>query len=169
MTALSTRGEDLAMNEPKELASATDVEQFSVVVIGGGQAGLAAGYHLAQRGIDFVILEKASRLGESWRRRWDSLRLFTPARYDGLPGFPFPGEERTYPTKDQMADYLEKYAERFGLPVLALGVINVSQVTPGNQRRGMLGALLRRHPPDRFQKEGLGLVVLAAHPVHARQ
>ena len=97
-----------------ELASA---ERFSVVVIGGGQAGLAAGYHLAQRGIDFVILERESHLGESWRRRWDSLRLFTPAHYDGLPGWPFPGEERTYPTKDQMADYLEKYAERFGLAV----------------------------------------------------
>jgi choline dehydrogenase-like flavoprotein len=69
-----------------ELAPSTDVERFSLVVIGGGQAGLAAGYDLAQRAIDFVILEKGARLGESWRRRWDSLRLFTPAHYDGLPG-----------------------------------------------------------------------------------
>jgi putative flavoprotein involved in K+ transport len=97
-------------------------------VIGGGQAGLAAGYDLAQRAIDFVILEKGARLGESWRRRWDSLRLFTPARYDGLPGWPFPGDERTYPTKDQMADYLEKYAERFRLPVrLGIDVLGLAR------------------------------------------
>lgn len=112
------------MNEPQQ--------RFSVVVIGGGQAGLAAGYHLAQRGIDFVILERESRLGESWRRRWDSLRVFTPARYDGLPGWPFPGEERTYPTKEQMADYLEKYAERFGLPVrLGIEVLGVTRTARG--------------------------------------
>ena len=113
---------------PTELTSATDVEQFSVVVIGGGQAGLAAGYQLVQRGSEFVILEKASRLGESWRRRWDTLRPFTPARYDGLPGWPFPGEERSYPTQDQMADYLEKYAERFDLPVrLGIDVLGLTR------------------------------------------
>jgi len=153
MAALSTGEQALGMNEPQqsasedgahwgssgsqseaptELASATRVERFSVVVIGGGQAGLAAGYHLAQRGIDFVILEKASRLGENWRRRWDSLRLFTPARYDGLPGWPFPGEERRYPTQDQLADYLEKYAERFGLPVrLGIEVLGLTRTERG--------------------------------------
>jgi putative flavoprotein involved in K+ transport len=100
-----------------ELPSASEVERFSVVVIGGGQTGLARGYELAQRGIDFVILERGSRLGESWRPRWDPLRLNTPARYDGLPGLPFHSEVETYPTKDRMTEYLEKYAERFGLPV----------------------------------------------------
>jgi glycine/D-amino acid oxidase-like deaminating enzyme len=106
------------LSEPTtELASATDDERFSVVVIGGGQTGLATGYDLVQRGIDFVILERGSRLGENWRPRWDPLRLSTPARYDGLPGLPFHSEAGTYPTKDQMAEYLEKYAERFGLPV----------------------------------------------------
>jgi len=97
--------------------AAAGAEHLSVVVIGGGPAGLAAGYALAQRGIDFVILESASRLGENWRPRWDSGRLFTPARFDGLPGLPLHGEEGRHLTKDQIAEYLEQYAQRFGLPV----------------------------------------------------
>jgi putative flavoprotein involved in K+ transport len=116
MTAITAGEEDLAV-----------IERFSVVVIGAGQAGLAAGYELAQCGINFVVLERESRLGENWRPGWDSRRLFTPARYGGLPGWPFEGEEGTYPTKDQMTDYLEKYAERFGLPVrLGINVLGVA-------------------------------------------
>jgi putative flavoprotein involved in K+ transport len=88
-----------------------------VVVIGGGQAGLATGYHLAKQGLPFVILDANERIGDSWRERWDSLRLFTPARYDGLPGWPFPAPAWSFPTKDEMADYLEAYAARFDLPV----------------------------------------------------
>jgi putative flavoprotein involved in K+ transport len=91
--------------------------QFGTVVIGGSQAGLAVGYHLAQRGVSFVILDENDRIGDAWRRRWDSLRLFTPGRYDGLPGMPFPGSPSSYPTKDEAADYLEAYARRFELPV----------------------------------------------------
>jgi putative flavoprotein involved in K+ transport len=97
--------------------SAAGAEHFSVVVIGGGPAGLAAGYALAQRGIEFVILESESRLGEHWRPRWDSVRLFTPARFDGLPGLPLHGEEGRHLTKDQILEYLEQYVQRFGLPV----------------------------------------------------
>ena len=93
------------------------VERYDTIVIGGGQAGLAAGYHLAQQNVDFVILDAGPRIGESWRRRWDSLRLFTPARYSGLPGMPFPDAPMHLPDKDQVADYLERYAERFDLPV----------------------------------------------------
>ena len=92
-------------------------QRFQAIVIGGGQAGLAVGYHLARRGIDFVILESNQRVGDSWRCRWDSLRLFTPARFDGLVGMPFPAAPHTFPTKDEMADYLEAYAARFDLPV----------------------------------------------------
>jgi putative flavoprotein involved in K+ transport len=92
-------------------------ERFEVVVIGGGQAGLAAGYHLAKTGVRFVILDAAHRTGDAWRNRWDSLRLFTPARYDSLDGMPFPAPPSYYPTKDEMADYLEAYAGRFALPV----------------------------------------------------
>ena len=92
-------------------------ESFDVVVIGGGQAGLSVGYHLARLGLKFVILEGSDRVGDVWRRRWDSLRLFTPARLDGLDGMPFPAPRNHFPTKDEMADYLEAYAARFGLPV----------------------------------------------------
>jgi putative flavoprotein involved in K+ transport len=92
-------------------------ERVQVVVIGGGQAGLSVGYCLAERGLSFVILDAGERIGDAWRHRWDSLRLFTPAKYDGLVGMPFPGDPYAFPTKDQMADYLEEYARRFELPV----------------------------------------------------
>jgi putative flavoprotein involved in K+ transport len=94
-----------------------DPERFEVIVIGGGQAGLSVGYHLARRGLRFVILDAHRRIGDSWRQRWDSLRLFTPARWDGLDGMRFPAPPRSFPTKDQMAGYLESYAARFELPV----------------------------------------------------
>jgi putative flavoprotein involved in K+ transport len=87
------------------------------VVIGGSQAGLAVGYYLKQRGLPFVILDQNERIGDAWRKRWDSLRLFTPGRYSGLPGMPFPGRPWAYPTKDETADYLEAYARAFELPV----------------------------------------------------
>lgn len=92
-------------------------ERVKVIVIGAGQSGLSIGYHLARRGIPFVILEADERVGDVWRRRWDSLRLFTPARYDGLDGMPFPGDRYAFPSKDEMGDFLEAYAARFDLPV----------------------------------------------------
>ncbi len=92
-------------------------ERHEVIVIGAGQTGLAVGYHLARRGVPFVILDANARVGDQWRRRWDSLRLFTAARFDGLPGMPFPASRGDFPTKDEMADYLEAYVKRFGLPV----------------------------------------------------
>jgi putative flavoprotein involved in K+ transport len=92
-------------------------ERFETVVIGGGQAGLAMGYHLTRRGRPFVILDANERIGDSWRKRWDSLRVFTPARLDGLPGMPFPARASSFPTKDEVADYLAAYAARFDLPV----------------------------------------------------
>ena len=88
-----------------------------IVVIGGGQAGLALGYHLVRAERNFVILDAGTRVGDGWRRRWDSLRLFTPAKFDGLPGLPFPGDRLAFPTKDEQADYLEAYAARFSIPV----------------------------------------------------
>ena len=94
-----------------------DSHRFDVVVIGAGQAGLAAGYYLKQHGLDFVILDERTRVGDIWRSRWDSLRMFTPAKYDALPGMKFPLPWHQYPTAQQMADYLEAYVERMGLPV----------------------------------------------------
>jgi putative flavoprotein involved in K+ transport len=95
----------------------TRVERYETIVIGGGQAGLATGYHLAERDADFVVLDADARVGDGWRRRWDSLRLFTPAKYSGLPGMRFPAPPDHLPDKDEVADYLERYAERFDLPV----------------------------------------------------
>jgi putative flavoprotein involved in K+ transport len=93
------------------------VERYKTVIVGGGQAGLSVGYHLKQHGHSFVILDASERIGDSWRNRWDSLRLYSPAFRDGLPGMQFPAPPTTYPTKDEMGDYLEAYARRFGLPV----------------------------------------------------
>jgi putative flavoprotein involved in K+ transport len=93
-------------------------ERIETVIIGAGQAGLATGYHLRQRGRQFVVLDGNARVGDNWRAQWDTLRLYTPRRYDGLPGLPFPGDDRwSYPSKDEVADYLEAYAARFDLPV----------------------------------------------------
>jgi putative flavoprotein involved in K+ transport len=92
-------------------------EHFDTVIIGGGQAGLAAAYHVKQRGRTPVVLDENERVGDSWRKRWDSLRLFTPARYDGLPGLRFPAPSWSFPTKDEMADYMEAYAARFDLDI----------------------------------------------------
>jgi putative flavoprotein involved in K+ transport len=103
-------------------------ERIGTVVIGAGQAGLAAGYHLQQAGRSFEILEANDRLGDNWRTRWDSLHLFTPARHDGLPGWSFPAASWSFPSKDAMGDYLEAYAARFSLPV-STGV-QVDAVTP---------------------------------------
>ena len=94
-------------------------ERVQTLVIGGGQAGLSTGYHLRRRGLPFVILDANARVGDSWRHRWDSLRLFTPARFNGLDGWPFPAAPDVFPTKDEMADYLESYAAHFSLPVRA--------------------------------------------------
>ncbi|HKI56741.1 MAG TPA: NAD(P)-binding domain-containing protein [Trueperaceae bacterium] len=96
---------------------ASHPQRLQTVVIGAGQAGLAVGYHLQRMDLPFVILEGNARVGDTWRRRWDSLRLFTPARYDGLPGMPFPAPRNSFPSKDAMADFLEAYAARFELPV----------------------------------------------------
>jgi len=92
-------------------------QYIETIVIGGGQAGLCVGYHLAKQGLPFRILEASRRIGDAWRNRWDSLRLFTPARYDALPGLRFPARGDEFPSKDEMADYLESYARYFRLPV----------------------------------------------------
>ena len=91
--------------------------RIDTVIIGAGQAGLALGYYLQRAGRRFVIVDAAERVGDSWRRRWDSLTLYTPRRDDALPGLPFPGRSRGFPGKDEVADYLEAYAHEFHLPV----------------------------------------------------
>ena len=107
-------------------------ERVDVVVIGGGQAGLSVGYHLMKRGMRFVILDGSARIGDTWRKRWDSLRLFTPAWLDSLDGLPFPAPADYFPTKDEMGDYLELYAKHFELPVRSQ--VEVESVSRKNDR-----------------------------------
>ncbi|HEX2646070.1 MAG TPA: NAD(P)-binding domain-containing protein [Candidatus Dormibacteraeota bacterium] len=92
-------------------------EQIETLIIGGGQSGLAVGYHLAKAHRQFLILEANERTGDSWRKRWDSLRVFSPAKFNGLPGMRFPAPSLSFPTKDAVADFQESYATRFKLPV----------------------------------------------------
>jgi putative flavoprotein involved in K+ transport len=94
-----------------------ETERYETIVIGGGQAGLAVGYFLKQAERSFAILDRSDRIGDQWRNRWDSLRLYSPAFRDGLPGMRFPAPPASYPTAKEMGDYLEAYAARFELPV----------------------------------------------------
>jgi len=95
----------------------SEPESAEVIVVGGGQAGLVASYYLAQAEVPHLILDAERRTGDAWRRRWDSLVLFTVARYSALPGLRFPGDPEHFPGKDEVADYLEDYARTFELPV----------------------------------------------------
>src|SRR5881409_2224528 len=118
--------QEAAIDSRSEAVPST--ETFDTIVIGGGQAGLAVGYYLKKQGRPFVILDANERIGGSWRTRtWNSLRLFTPARYDGLPGW-------SYPTARETADYLEAYAARFDLPVRT-GVAVTRLAKDGDQYR----------------------------------
>jgi putative flavoprotein involved in K+ transport len=92
-------------------------EKYKVIIIGAGQAGLSAGYFLKKNNLDFLILDAGKRIGDSWRNRWDSLKLFTPAKFSSLAGMPFPSDPNYFPTKDEMGDYLEHYAKNFNLPI----------------------------------------------------
>jgi putative flavoprotein involved in K+ transport len=133
-------------------------ERFETVIVGSGQAGLAVGYHLARRERQFVILDAAERVGDSWRRRWDSLRVYTPARYSGLPGMRFPARGFSYPGKDDVADYLEAYASSFELPVRT--GVNVETISR-NGNGYVLAADGRR-----FEAEN---IVIASGAFHALQ
>ena len=95
----------------------TPTDALDVLVIGAGQAGLALGHHLSRTGARFLIVDAVAEVGDSWRRRWDSLQLFTPAQYDNLPGLAFPADHDTYPGKNDVADYLHRYILEFDLPI----------------------------------------------------
>ena len=125
----------------------SQVERYETVVIGGGQAGLSVGYHLKKRGRSFVVLDASERIGDSWRSRWDSLRLYSPAFRDGLPGMAFPASRTTYPTKDEMGDYLEAYAAHFDLPVRSGA--GVDELTKAN------GRYVARAGDERFESDNV--------------
>ncbi len=128
---------------------------LDALVIGGGQAGLAMGYVLAQRGLRFRILDAGTEIGHVWRSRWDSLSLFTPAQYDNLPGLAFDAPRDTYPGKDDVADYLHTYSDKFELPI-QLG----TTVTSLSRSSGMYIAKASQEAFDAKQ------VVVATGPFH---
>ena len=120
-------------------ATEGDTERIDTLIIGGGQAGLSAGYHLQQRGMPFLILDADERIGDHWRDRWDSLRLYSPARWDSLPGFRFPARAFHYPTGREMGDYLAAYAERFALPVRS--GVRVERLDPAPDGDGFIATM----------------------------
>jgi len=130
-----------------------DPEYVETIVV-VGQAGLSIGYHLVRHALPFVILEANERIGDSWRKRWDSLRLFTPARYDGLAGMPFPAPVYSFPTKDEVADHLESYASRMALPVRTS--VRVDELSRNGKRFGLTSGELR------FEAENV-VVAMSSH------
>ena len=150
---------------PDEAAAASvGSGRFDVAVIGAGQAGLAVGYFLARQGRRFVILDAADAVGAAWRDRWDSLVLFTPRRYDALPGLAFPGDPDGYPTRDEVIAYLEQYAATFDLPIeFNSAVRSLSPRARSVPDRG-------RRPANRRRSGGRGhRPVSAADPAFSRR
>jgi len=115
-------------------------QHIETLIIGAGQAGLATGYHLKRLGRAFLVLDANDRIGDNWRCHWDSLRLFTPAKYDGLPGLPFPGDPWSFPGKDQVAGYLEKYALEMDLQVRLQAWVDRVEARPEGGYTAHLGA-----------------------------
>jgi putative flavoprotein involved in K+ transport len=101
----------------RELEAEMTPQHIETLIVGGGQAGLTTGYYLRKLGRPFLIVEAEARIGDQWRNQWDTLRLYSPAKFDGLPGLPFPADDWSFPSKDEVADYVESYALTFDLPV----------------------------------------------------
>jgi putative flavoprotein involved in K+ transport len=130
-------------------------QHIDTLIIGAGQAGLATGYFLAQRGLDFLIVDGADRIGDNWREQWDTLRLYTPAKYDGLPGLPFPADDPWhFPGKDEVGDYLEAYALHWDLPVRMSTRVERLEPAPGGGYLATLG-------PDAVSTISCNQVVIA--------
>jgi putative flavoprotein involved in K+ transport len=115
-------------------------QHIETVIVGAGQAGLSVGYHLKRQGRPFIILDGNDRIGDNWREQWDTLQLFTPAKYDGLPGMPFPGDRWHFPQKDEVADYLEAYALHSDLPARMSTKVDRLEERPGGGYTLTVGA-----------------------------
>ncbi len=116
-----------------------NTQHVETLIIGAGQAGLTTGYHLRRRGRPFLIVDGNQRIGDNWRQQWDTLRLYTPAKYDGLPGLPFPAMRWHFPGKDEVGDYLERYALHFDLPVRTNTRVERLEAQPGGGYVAYLG------------------------------
>jgi putative flavoprotein involved in K+ transport len=114
-------------------------QHVETLIIGAGQAGLTTGYHLRRRGRRFLIVDGNQRIGDNWRQQWDTLRLYTPAKYDGLPGLPFPAARWHFPGKDEVAAYLERYALQFDLPVRTNTRVERLEARPGGGYAAFVG------------------------------
>jgi putative flavoprotein involved in K+ transport len=140
-----------------------DVEKLDAVVIGAGQAGLASAYELARRGVSQVVLEAGDKVGNQWRNRWDSLRLFTPARFDGLPGSKFPAPPDSFPDKNQLADYLEAYGREQHLPIrTGVRALSLERSSDGYRLETSAGAIAAGHVVVATGYQGPKLPALAA-------
>ena len=140
-------------------APGEDSAQLDVLVIGAGQAGLALAWYLNLQGVRYLLVDAAPAVGHSWRNRWDSLRLFTPAQYDSLPETPFPARGDTYPTKDQVADYLTGYAEKNNVPVLT--GTRVTRLEPTDD-----GHFVAHTPQGQFTARQVVIATGAFHEPH---
>ena len=139
-------------------------QHIDTLIIGAGQAGLATGYFLAQRGLEFLIVDGADRIGDNWREQWDTLRLYTPAKYDGLPGLPFPADDPWhFPGKDEVGDYLEAYALHWDLPVRMSTRVETLVPAPGGGYLATLGPDAVEH--DQLRPGGDRHRHLRPHPV----
>lgn len=117
---------------------------LETIVIGGGQAGLASGFHLQKKGLRFLILEASNQIGGSWPRYYDSLKLFSPASVSSLPGMKFPGTQDRYPKRDEVIQYLQEYKNKFQLPVLINQRVDLIE-------KNKLGFIIRTVTGDIFQ------------------
>lgn len=115
-------------------------QHIETLIVGAGQAGLVTGYHLKQLGREFLIVDANRQIGDNWRQQWDSLRLYTPAKYDGLPGLPFPKDPWSFPSKDELADYLESFALHWDLPVRTSTRVEALRARPQGGYSASLGA-----------------------------
>jgi len=126
----------MTSHQAEELHDPAGARRLDVLVVGGGQAGLAMAWHLTRQGLRFAVLDAGRELGHVWRSRWDSLKAFTPAQYNTLPGMAFPAPADTYPVRDQVADYLQAYTDAFKLPVrLNARVTHLSRTGEGFEVR----------------------------------
>jgi len=150
-------------------------DHYDVVIVGGGQAGLALGYFLVQQGRRFTILEAAEESAAAWRSRWDSLKLFTPARYDALPGLAFPGDPDRYPGRDEVAAYLALALADVGRDREATALLERAGVGLGDEVDGELGVVGAAGEEDEQPApvalvgggETVGVEALTGHPTRS--